>query len=179
MCLYYSKWLNCNKNKAPISCGITSNIQKLQVQSRGLQTLGRNCSISPNVSYMTLRVGFVRDQRHSILPPESSSVTGGGLFFILIRLLFHLVFISFSLPIFIRHNVFAADWQKSLLLSLLLWASRRGRTTAECGSFKADWEILEVETRAAIGYFVSTLDTFAQVSHLLLASFTAIIHADY
>lgn len=80
------------------------------------------CSIPPNVSSMTLRVGFVGDQRHSILSPEICSITCGGLF-ILITLSFPLGFRSFSLPIFISYNVFTADWQKSLLLSLLLWAS--------------------------------------------------------
>lgn len=124
------------------------------------------CSIPPNASSMTLRVGFVGDQRHSILSPEICSITCGGLF-ILITLSFPLGFRSFSLPIFISYNVFTADWQKSLLLSLLLWASLgywrevdfcRRRIVAEYV-----WR-----DGAAIGQFVSILDTPAQVFSPLL-----------
>lgn len=44
--------------------------------------------------------------------------------------------------------------------------------------FKSWGVILKVERRAAIGYFFSTLDTFAQIFQLVLF-FLALMHADY
>lgn len=90
----------------------------------GLQTLGRNCVAFRPTSFIWLWVWALLEI--SVIPSfllRFAVLLAEFFFSISIRLSFPLDFISFSLPI-ISYNVFAADWQKSLLLSLLLGASR-------------------------------------------------------
>lgn len=152
---------------------MTSNIHKLQVQSWNVKWIVNCKPLVESMQHSAQRQFY--DFKSGICWTSASfhpfswdlQYYMQRAFFILITLSFPLGFRSFSLPIFISYNVFTADWQKSLLLSLLLWASLgywrgvdfcRRRIMAEYG-----WR-----DGAAIGQFVSILDTPAQVFSPLL-----------